>query len=78
MDFGGYRPRSSEAGPAIRGPTAKARTNTETRRERIVTFVSWNSIPTCVTAGACYQPKTEIKRRIPGLRKRMERERRRV
>src|SRR5579859_1708435 len=49
---GRYRPRSSDAGPAITGPTANARTKTETRRERMVTLVSWNSIATCVTAGA--------------------------
>lgn len=47
-----YRPKSSDAGPAITGPTANARTKTETRSERTVTLVSWNSTDTCDNAGA--------------------------
>ena len=47
-----YRPKSSDAGPAITGPTANARTKTETRSERTVMLVSSNSTDTCANAGA--------------------------
>jgi hypothetical protein len=47
-----YLPYSSDAGPAIRGPTANARTKIETRRDSTVVSLSPNSRPTCDTAGA--------------------------